>query len=62
MLKAWLLAYAIASIQKRLLQSSSPPVEYPHPFWLLTRVVVCHGSILSKVWSLQKTRGDSLIH
>lgn len=37
MLKAWLLAYAIASVQKRLLQSSSPRVEYSHPFWLLTR-------------------------
>ena len=26
------------------------------------RVVVCHGSILSKVWSLHKPPADSLIH
>jgi hypothetical protein len=26
------------------------------------RVVCCHGSIVSKVWSLHKPPGDSLIH
>ena len=37
MLNAWLLAYAIGSIQKRLLSVLQPPVEYSHMFWLLTR-------------------------
>src|SRR5947207_842580 len=53
-------AVVLARLPGRLENQPHGPVAYLRRVPLAGRVLVlCHGSILSKVWSLHKTRGDS---
>src|SRR5439155_98791 len=54
-------AVVLARLPGRLENQPHGPVAYLRRVPLAGRVLVlCHGSILSKVWSLHKTRGDSV--